>query len=627
MATNFRSNADHTRLISKSIFVTNFPDNTSSKDMWKLCQDYRAVVGIYIPNRKLKAGKRFAFVRFIKVENIDRLVGNICTLWIGRMHLHANVVRFERSPIQASRSASSVDNHTGAFVCYSFGNKKKKKGTKYCVNLLKRLLWGIVIVWVDIEGVPLHAWSRATFTKIDSKWGEVMDLEESKDDLAKELFAWSPVFNEVKEVEYCTDDESVQGTNEDKGELIPYPPGFTPEKLNNNADVNEVKDMNSEPSERRSEDLCSRVLEEVQHTDDLLSSGVRTNGHMPKKGGSVLEVLDKMIKVGQTMRYTMEGCMKDMEIIIGSQGAQDVNFLSLQETKMESISDMDVKILWGNSNFEYLFSEAIGNSGGILCTWDPNIFLNEQHILSDNFVALFGTWVPTKTKLLMISIYAPQPRTEKRSLWHYIMSLVTRWQGDSIVMGDFNEVRSADERMGSVFNIQGAADFNDFISNSGLVDIQLEGYSFTWSHPSASKMSKLDRFLVTEGIISLFPHISAICLDRHLSDHRPILLRDVIADYGATPFRLYHYWLTLGGFMQLVIHTWNSTFLEGSNGMVRFKKKLQALKKAIREWVAVYKRGKTGRRNDIKLKLSVIDKQLDQGRVNDDILLSRMGLM
>nr|GFB92350.1 RNA-directed DNA polymerase, eukaryota, nucleotide-binding alpha-beta plait domain protein [Tanacetum cinerariifolium] len=38
-----------------------------------------------------KAGKRFAFVRFIKVDNVDRLVGNLCMLWIGRMHLHANV--------------------------------------------------------------------------------------------------------------------------------------------------------------------------------------------------------------------------------------------------------------------------------------------------------------------------------------------------------------------------------------------------------------------------------------------------------------------------------------------------------------------------------------------------------
>nr|GFB07172.1 RNA-directed DNA polymerase, eukaryota [Tanacetum cinerariifolium] len=246
--------------------------------------------------------------------------------------------------------------------------------------------------------------------------------------------------------------------------------------------------------------------------------------------------------------------------------------------------------------------EAIGNSVGILCTWDPNVFLKEQHILSDNFVTIFGTWIPTKTKLLIISIYAPQPRTEKRSLWNYIMSLVTRWHGDSIVMGDFNEVRSADERMGSVFNVQGATEFNDFISNSGLVDIQLEGYSFTWSYPSASKMSKLDRFLVSEGLISLFPHISAICLDRHLSDHRPILLRDVIVNYGATPFH-------------------------DRNGMIRFQKKLQALKKEIRMWVAYHKWKQTGRRNEIKLKLIDVDKQLDQGGVSDDILLSRMDLM
>ncbi|GKF90279.1 RNA-directed DNA polymerase, eukaryota, nucleotide-binding alpha-beta plait domain protein, partial [Tanacetum coccineum] len=80
MATSFRSNADHTRLISKSIFVTNFPDSTTSKDLWKLCQSYGMVVDVYIPNRKSKAGKMFAFIRFIKVDNNDRLVGNLCTL-------------------------------------------------------------------------------------------------------------------------------------------------------------------------------------------------------------------------------------------------------------------------------------------------------------------------------------------------------------------------------------------------------------------------------------------------------------------------------------------------------------------------------------------------------------------
>ncbi|GJV46943.1 zinc finger, CCHC-type containing protein [Tanacetum coccineum] len=64
---------DHTRLISKYIFVTNFPDNTTSKDLWEVCKGYGTVVDAFIPDRKSRAGKRFAFVRFIKVDNVDRL--------------------------------------------------------------------------------------------------------------------------------------------------------------------------------------------------------------------------------------------------------------------------------------------------------------------------------------------------------------------------------------------------------------------------------------------------------------------------------------------------------------------------------------------------------------------------
>ena len=111
------------------------------------------------------------------------------------------------------------------------------------------------------------------------------------------------------------------------------------------------------------------------------------------------------------------------------------------------------------------------------------------------------------------------------------------------------------------------------------MEIELEGYSFTWSHPSGAKMSKLDRFLVTEGLISIFPHISVICVDKNLLDHRAILHREVIMDYGATPFRLYHSWLSFQGFDHMVRSSWNSFLLEDSNGMVRFKKKLQMLKK------------------------------------------------
>ncbi|GJZ65844.1 RNA-directed DNA polymerase, eukaryota, partial [Tanacetum coccineum] len=168
---------------------------------------------------------------------------------------------------------------------------------------------------------------------------------------------------------------------------------------------------------------------------------------------------------------------------------------------------------------------------------------------------------------------------------NFLSLLISRWDGECLVMGDFNEVRCEEERLGTVFNVIGENAFNDFILNSNLLDVRLDGFSFTWSHSSASKMSKLDRFLISNGFHSSFPHMSGICLDRHLSDHRRILFRDVCIDYEATPFRLLHSWFDWDGFDIMVSSVRSSMLLSDSNGMVRFKKKLQHLKKEIRSWV------------------------------------------
>nr|GEX21787.1 zinc finger, CCHC-type [Tanacetum cinerariifolium] len=67
---------------------------------------YGTVVDVFIPLKKSKVGKRFAFVRFVKVHNLVRLVENLCTIWIGRHHLFANQVRYERP--QKNHSNPSV---------------------------------------------------------------------------------------------------------------------------------------------------------------------------------------------------------------------------------------------------------------------------------------------------------------------------------------------------------------------------------------------------------------------------------------------------------------------------------------------------------------------------------------
>nr|GEY66383.1 RNA-directed DNA polymerase, eukaryota [Tanacetum cinerariifolium] len=162
----------------------------------------------------------------------------------------------------------------------------------------------------------------------------------------------------------------------------------------------DAPEVESDRPPNRSERSNSRVLEEVVNSVDKSSSESINNGIKLKECGSILEILEEMITVGQTMGFSLEG--------------------------------------------------------GILCTWDTNFFKKEQHIISDNFVALYGTWIPNRQKLLLISAYAPQSASSKRMLWSYLASLITSCNGERLIMGDFNE---------------------------------LEGYSFTWAHPSATKMS------------------------------------------------------------------------------------------------------------------------------------------
>nr|GFB40478.1 RNA-directed DNA polymerase, eukaryota [Tanacetum cinerariifolium] len=187
--------------------------------------------------------------------------------------------------------------------------------------------------------------------------------------------------------------------------------------------------------------------------------------------------------------------------------------------------------------------EAVGNSGGILYVWEATIFKKDDATISDNFVAIYGTWLLSNSKVLFVAIYAPQ--------------------------------QNINERRGSCFNPTSARVFDQFISASGLVDVKMEGYMFTWSHPLGSKMSTLDRFLVSECIFFIFPSITAVCLDRHLSDHHPIILCEVQADFGPIPFWFYHSWISLEGFDTMVEQTCRSFSHNDANRMIRFKKRFR----------------------------------------------------
>nr|GEW06166.1 RNA-directed DNA polymerase, eukaryota [Tanacetum cinerariifolium] len=609
---------------------------------------------------------------------------------------------------------------------------------------------------------------------------------------------------------------------------IPFPPGFTP------CDETEVECDKKSMGDNKGSVFGNEKGESVS-----IGSRKSNKIDIQRTGGSLLTVMEELIKVGKTMGYNMEGCLnpkakKDWikEIYV----SHKVNFLTLQETKMEDIYLIDGKCCWGNYAFEYVYSLAVGNSGGILCVWEKSAFKKNNSTISDYFVMIGGSWLCSGVNLLIISVkgigfenpsyfekakdfrpmlydekviglgytpmflthsvealeiakfkrsrenkiefaydyenlnasyvnekinfeddyfqeiintnfekidslfqqtsslkpYVPnvifekiiidledevvsllkkekanlettdslkskgfessetvssefenqskndclviekeyldtfssvkrprhrdviwkkkrssntsnvglsavsvpnlnknvkrysrkdllacnnchlgetgsaymcndamnvscdsrmndllddnnffifddvnvrislvskmpfrkKPRdsmhvrskkyAEKKMLWDYLVHVISKWDGEVIVMGYFNEVQFKNERFGSLFHAHGADAFNRFILQANLQEIPLGGCSFTWCHRSAKKMSKLDRFLMSEGLLGVNPNFSALTLDRYLSDHRPIMLCDSSHDYGPIPFRMYHYWFEIDGFKEMI---------------------------------------------------------------------------
>lgn len=96
------------------------------------------------------------------------------------------------------------------------------------------------------------------------------------------------------------------------------------------------------------------------------------------------------------------------------------------------------------------------------------------------------------------------------------------------VIGDFNDLMSSDDKRGlhdhPNWCIHG---FRATVSDAGLVDLQLNGYPFTWWKSRGSMREveeRLDRAMVNQQWLFLYPDARLDNLVAPISGHSPILL-------------------------------------------------------------------------------------------------------
>ncbi|MCH84952.1 LINE-1 reverse transcriptase like, partial [Trifolium medium] len=238
---------------------------------------------------------------------------------------------------------------------------------------------------------------------------------------------------------------------------------------------------------------------------------------------------------------------------------EKVEFLAIQVTKLEEVSDALCYNIWGGEDCSWAFYPSVGNSGGILSIWRKSVSSLIFSFTGDGYVGVCLEWGVQKKRCFLVNVYSKCELSNKRRLWESILMSKGGFGGGAwCVIGDFNAVLHRDERRG--INFQSPMDvslesieFNNFVSNMELLDLPVLGRKFTWFHPNGSSMSMIDRALVGN------------------------------VDWGPRPFRFNNHWLQNDDFKRLVEDSWREQEVEGWMGFI-LKGKLKGLKTRIKLW-------------------------------------------
>ena len=95
--------------------------------------------------------------------------------------------------------------------------------------------------------------------------------------------------------------------------------------------------------------------------------------------------------------------------------------------------------------------------------------------------------------------------------------------------------------------------FFEFIEELSLIDLPLEGGSYTWlSSSDQPSISRIDRVLVSHDWEDHYPDVTQWALPCPISDHFPILVEAGGILRGKCPFRFENMWLKTDGFTNRV---------------------------------------------------------------------------
>ncbi|XP_022019620.1 uncharacterized protein LOC110919666 [Helianthus annuus] len=159
-----------------------------------------------------------------------------------------------------------------------------------------------------------------------------------------------------------------------------------------------------------------------------------------------------------------------------------ISFIAIQESQLTTMTDIQLNRFWDNTSCGKAVVNANGRSGGLFLVWNSNLFSAEEVVMTQLFIMVRGLLLGEVERLNIVNVYALVDPSSRCNLWPDLVPLRESFDGKWIFLGDFNEVRAAEERMNSVFYSCNALSFNNFIGETGLMEYSMAGKNSLFFH-------------------------------------------------------------------------------------------------------------------------------------------------
>jgi len=293
-----------------------------------------------------------------------------------------------------------------------------------------------------------------------------------------------------------------------------------------------------------------------------------------------------MFNIGSWNTWGLNSLQKQKTVHHWTQ-KNNLDIFGLLETKLEVSNLAAAEANLAPSCWHYISNIHHTSHCRILVGWNSHKLNLIYEDSSPQWLSCIATTLSSTHPLKITFIYSHNTPSERMLLWNHICQESTRNIGIPwIVLGDFNAILTADDRVGGDMNwYRHQDDFHNCIRQSELLQIPYTGIRFTWhngQHGDHIIQKKLDWIFGNQCLFSTWPAAHSVFQPRHISDHSAMILHLQTDSYKRqVPFKFLNLWADRDDFLGTVSSSWQATI--NGNPMYQLTTKLRLLKHELKK--------------------------------------------